>query len=1271
MNSQPGFVFCRFTLTLVVFSFATSPYANELADLHQRARAAAAKNRFDAVEKLRIERRELIRGLSTESPWTRGLDALDEADRCVDGLRYRDAAKALRAAWQPFAEGTAGDGVFGDIGVRLFEVTQQALVAFSHADEEGHADLVATKKELRDVIDICLEKDPCQVEAHVIRAFLTEPDPKERFLRAEVRPSLSDRNKRMVGLSYQADSGDSPLMTWHAPVESLKAENSKAVLLGDVNPVFGFLEPDAALRGVDANGSPFAMLFKRWVLLMEMPDKNGIPRPVNVFVDRGKWRRTHVRLLWREPSPSESVSDEVRRHKEFFERLAPIEEWQVSGQQFVVYDLPVAEASMLQRAALEQLVVKNVKDLVDKSTSGRFSPRDFAKRLMRATPAVWGSVLKSAMTGDVTKSPLVELSLLPGMNPLVVLSFDGEKGAEPAFIRDAKASNPYLKIENLGGLENGMLEDRTFVDGMLEYDAAAEEYIVSLPGLRGHVPLQMRGIPASLVGATTAGNVLARILVTAGYSESAAMEEITFDNPAYIPEKVKSLVMRRAGSTKKSLNNVWSELFQEHGWEPKGVNASPMQDLQSRYASYGFRYFSLLDARKCYVTHLSLLPGSQSPDEKNPFLYDVRDESTGDTVDEGNRYRLQDYRDLYANVATMFLPTVVAYQPSLQASRLCMEWVGVDRAGSGDARMGYRTAQVGTKNEVRIPPFNFQDWDMHDNDLRDMLDKLTIDVMKRGFAEVTTGEAGEGSGQGGRPKHVIGKVGEPDWPFRWMQLRAAREAVKKEWRYREPEHHRSLTLYNDIVDSIRATRTLDVTLFDRVPTPEELKRFGDALVELVENQVVIVIAHAEQGSVLASAGFIPSAEFAWDHLASQYHDYVKPMIEHSIDYAESYGFAKPPEVEIAKGNIEKFIDEVEEMREAVRQASGGAYENRFVPSAEDDARGQLLVERLKQLVASDGKAREARPAEKSFDATIDELMGLRFSFDTWLSSKRCFAEHAPASLLRKPPEAISSWRFAPVDSYDEVDGFVPDKDRLFGDALVKRAAKLLRDGIAMGQQESSFADDGDAFFLAGWYLVDRAQPVFAKKCFIAAAKCFRDRAGKTEDIPAIVARRNSMAMLVAAASVLDTPPGVDAVKADFLVGLPVQATIWKRLAYAKGLKASHVDAELVAVRREIQRISTELRSMEGRRASRYFFVDYRSRFGAIPDIVVADALKWRLYENVPRDERGVPVIERIEGMPAKELDFPTFVEACYPTPFGIELNARWLKDRLGQKQVAP
>ena len=40
------------------------------------------------------------------------------------------------------------------------------------------------------------------------------------------------------------------------------------------------------------------------------------------------------------------------------------------------------------------------------------------------------------------------------------------------------------------------------------------------------------------------------------------------------------------------------------------------------------------------------------------------------------------------------------------------------------------------------------------------------------------------------------------------------------------------------------------------------------------------------------------------------------------------------------------------------------------------------------------------------------------------------------------------------------------------------------------------------------------------------------------------------------------------------------------------------------------------------------------------------------------------MVELVEGMSAKELDFPSFVEACYPTPFGIELNSRWLDDRL-------
>jgi hypothetical protein len=395
------------------------------------------------------------------------------------------------------------------------------------------------------------------------------------------------------------------------------------------------------------------------------------------------------------------------------------------------------------------------------------------------------------------------------------------------------------------------------------------------------------------------------------------------------------------------------------------------------------------------------------------------------------------------------------------------------------------------------------------------------------------------------------------------------------------------------------------------------------------------------------------------------------MIRHLVEYGESYGFAKPPQVEQARRSLDEFVEEIERGLETVlreRDTKGG--EEKRSTESRDDERGDALLAQLRGLLSGDRAAKRSNNAEKGVDATIDEFLQLDTSFDVWLEFKALLAERAPDALQRTRRGVISPWRSAPALSYGDDQGFLRDARALLREETTSKSRALLKFGVKPDRES------GHAHFLAGWYLVDEGRSVAARPYFINAAESFLRQCRDGDDTDSLLARRNAMIMLVAAASVVDTPPGIDAFRADFLAGLRVQATIWKRRAYAKGMASFHVDAELAGIATEINRISSALRQMAAKRAGRYYFVDYRYRFGAVPDVLVADAIQYGLHEDLPRDGDGMPIKELKQGgegaapvtQTKSTLNFEDFVSRCYLPPYRIELDAQWLEGRLRERK---
>lgn len=279
---------------------APSSLDEQLAAIHQKARAAREKRDFARIEQLRLDRLALLEAAATaddkataKSPWVAGMQAINEADSAIKGMQYEKACTLLEKAWQPFAKPARDEPVFGDVAMKLFEATQAALAVYP---EFTALDPAAVKQ----AVQLAADADPCATEAKAADAFLTPPNPNEAFEPAELRPSLKARNRLLLDISYDPNRDERPL-PWHAPAEYLKAQSSSFVL-GDLGYGDRFLGPRRLLQGRDGYDEPFTLVMGG-ALLITARDAEGIKRQfvADYDAEQARWLRLRPRILRVEP----------------------------------------------------------------------------------------------------------------------------------------------------------------------------------------------------------------------------------------------------------------------------------------------------------------------------------------------------------------------------------------------------------------------------------------------------------------------------------------------------------------------------------------------------------------------------------------------------------------------------------------------------------------------------------------------------------------------------------------------------------------------------------------------------------------------------------------------------------------------------------------------------------------------------------------------------------------------------------------------------------
>jgi hypothetical protein len=422
---------------------------------------------------------------------------------------------------------------------------------------------------------------------------------------------------------------------------------------------------------------------------------------------------------------------------------------------------------------------------------------------------------------------------------------------------------------------------------------------------------------------------------------------------------------------------------------------------------------------------------------------------------------------------------------------------------------------------------------------------------------------------------------------------------------------------------------LDPSFFQSVPNAESLQKFAAQLAEYVVSQEKNMVVRMEMAAVLRAAGLVPSAEFLERGLVDRFELSTLPVIESSIEYANSHGYKEPPLIDTVRQRIDAHLALLAKgpRHDALRHVREAFASKDFSDAAERQRRA--IESQIDSL--SPEKPPEATEAIRQ---EVLKLEALPRSLADWLAEKKLFLEKRPQHLVRSlvfpPPGAV-----CPCVAYDAATGF--DKD--IASLLERVDAAAMAEWAKLDAAKSKIHPDSGRFqFLLGWYWLERKNPTHARNAFLAAARAYAVAAGKNDSVESLVAGRNAVVLLIAAAGITELPPGVTVAQDQSLNELVVRMLDWKRKWVALSLPAEQADAEFGAVKATIDMVRIVGRSTGlSRTKPRYFFFDYRFAYGAIPDVVVEAAVKAR---TVPAGAQPPPAVGWRELF-TQEFSFPT------------------------------
>lgn len=480
---------------------------------------------------------------------------------------------------------------------------------------------------------------------------------------------------------------------------------------------------------------------------------------------------------------------------------------------------------------------------------------------------------------------------------------------------------------------------------------------------------------------------------------------------------------------------------------------------------------------------------------------------------------------------------------------------------------------------------------------------------------------------------------------------------------RNRNYHRSHVLFSDIAEERSRKRSGQLIaaiaeFFVAVPDREAVEVFGDTLLEYVEEQGKNIVFIGEHAATMKAAGFDAVSDFERRELVTQLEEITIPMIRQAEGRAESYGFSASRLTQ-SKRRLQSLLSP---LKESLADHAVGVG---LVPKAMDlpliqeysDLFG-VFEKYLNADNGSDGGQVEslARQIEKLWDSKRPIAPSAADVAGGWLAEKQICAASCKDFIVW-PKLGLEIGCICPVKWDAENKQLVDDADEAFSELYSAEHVAAVKEWCRKGEytRTANECRSGAFYYLLGWYFLECEDSARARKAFIYGAQLILDRLedirlDAKRDDSQLVSEINAYRLLIAAAGINSSEPGSLASTSSYLAELRVLLKAWRQRWLLSGFPQSQAQTAIDNCNKAIDLLQKHAR--ERPELDRYFFLDYRFRHGAIPDVLVDDALRRRVFQP----ENAAP--KQYTKLMFHEL-------GAVPTTFGEETIGLWSvrKDR--------
>jgi hypothetical protein len=1010
--------------------------------------------------------------------------------------------------------------------------------------------------------------------------------------------------------------------------------------------------PRRPIQGTTADSSRFELLYGR-LLITTVKDKEGRRRTAALIRDqKDRWEQRFLEVLWRKPSEKElRGNDNLQAVNDVLERFEVLEEWDAGGSTLRLCTYPshgteallvmsprllcVNDSMRLRRLKYSKSwrILKEVHD----SQEYFFSDARLLEQLRSLEhgldnplaqvvgPRVIPQDVGQAPPNPPQKNPRVNLS------PVVLVSKPTYPDEDPPFFFDN--GKPCLKLQNGG-----------FLYFQLDGEGAPICYKESDVGTLV-CPLNEKGVPPTVVLSSGPGQCMAHLLQQAGFKEKDSKAAVVaFLESGEVPAKFEKFVeaARNADPKRPSFEATLQSMIAKARSELfKTADTSSLTDeMTLNYQQFGYRHFK--DGRG-NIHFSSLLADSMSVkargerDSRKEYLFTAT-QPDGRVINIQQLYSWSDFKSLKANIGNEYLTKSLLFEPSFGTYSALVQDELSPLVHPEDQRPPYlrdddnkkdtetaASAAVKPNGEMTFVELAdpIQKWvlsedpdqlvtltNLHNSYVRLLCNAATamqqaVPSPSDRWSRTATGRANSWDSEFYVDRGALGES------LLAIQLASARRFAIQRF------YHRSIVYYNDLLRRIRPASLVKPYENLLVGVPDTAK--GEVFVRNLNGQVGqltrLLTLQTELAGVLRSAGLSGSAHAVFRRTIDDYENFVKPAIDQVKELLMSYGIQTPAGSEKAIAKLETVVD----LSRRAIDKFGLSLEWRkpgFAKPAEiaaDVARTERYAELLSKMrTQAKGRKLSADESREFEELGRNDEQQVVTEFRFWRERKKLFAPF-PAIGNRVDIKSDYDVRLAAPRPYVEDKGFGRPSD-----AVKQYIADGDADDVAawceLPLEQANKAPQAAVYsFLLAWHWLDRGDNSKVRAALLNVAKaCGEQAKAKGRNTPdGFVARLNAFAALAGANCYSQALPGIQGSRVDFTDGLSIQLLFWERQWLAAGLVPTEAAEQAEEIRELIEDAHAAMSrsSAADTAGKRYFFPDYRCRFGGVPDSVAKDALE--------------------------------------------------------------